>query len=89
MRTRRETVTFERPFSLRGVDGQLPPGTYAVDTDEERLEGLSFEAYRRCVTTIFLPTQPGGELGELIEIDPAELAAALKRDGSGRLPRHG
>jgi len=84
MRTRRETVTFERPFSLRGVGRTVPPGTYVVDIDEELLEGLSFDAYRRCATTIFLPTQPGGGSGELFEIDPAELAAALKRDRAGR-----
>ena len=34
-RTRRETVTFARPFSLRGIDGVQPAGTYTVETEEE------------------------------------------------------
>lgn len=83
MRTSRQTVTFKRPFSLRGVGRQLPPGTYAVDTDEELLDGLSFSAYRRRATTIFLPTQPGAGSGELVEINSGELAAALKKDAAG------
>jgi len=84
MRMRRQTVIFERPFSLRGAGNQIPPGTYAVDTDEELIDGLSFSAYRRRTTTIFLPTQPGAGSGELIEIDPGELAEALKKDAAGR-----
>ena len=47
MRTSRRTVTFARPFSLRGIETEQPAGTYAVETDEELLEGLSFPAYRR------------------------------------------
>ena len=35
MRTRRETVTFARPFRLRGVDEAQPAGAYTVETDEE------------------------------------------------------
>ena len=45
MRTSRRTVTFARPFSLRGIETEQPAGTYAVETDEELLEGLSFPAY--------------------------------------------
>jgi len=82
MRMSRQSVIFERPFSLRGVGNQVPPGTYAVDTEEELLDGLSFSAYRRHTTTIFLPTQPGAGSGELIEIDPAELAEALRKDAA-------
>ena len=40
--TSRRTVTFARPFSLRGIDGVRPAGTYTVETEEELIEGLSF-----------------------------------------------
>ncbi len=43
-RTSRESVTFARPFSLRGVDGVQPAGTYVVETEEEPVESLSFPA---------------------------------------------
>ena len=83
MRTSRRTVTFARPFSLRGIKTDQPAGTYAVETDEELLEGLSFPAYRRVATTIFLPSRPGDVVsGQLVTIDPLQLGAAEKRDAS-------
>ena len=81
MRTSRKTVIFTRPFSLRGVDGIQPAGTYTVDTDEELLEALSFPVYRRVTTSMFLPSRPGGMIsGQLVTVDPAELEAAQERD---------
>jgi hypothetical protein len=44
IRSRRETVTFKHPFRIRGIDRLLPAGAYEVVTDEETIEGLSFEA---------------------------------------------
>jgi hypothetical protein len=42
------------------LDEVQPPGTYAVNADEELIEGLSFLAYRRVATTIYLdlPARP-------------------------------
>jgi hypothetical protein len=81
LRTSREAVTFARPFSLRGVDGVHPPGTYTVETDEELIDGLSFPAYRRVVAVIFLPSRPGGTVdGRMASVDPRELRTALERD---------
>ena len=40
MRTTRETVTFDHPFSLYAVDGLQPPGTYEIDIDEDLIEGI-------------------------------------------------
>ena len=51
-RSNRTTVTFQHPVSLGGVDGLLPAGSYTIETEEERIEMLSFEAYRRVSTTI-------------------------------------
>jgi hypothetical protein len=77
MRTTRETVTFEHPFSLFAVEGVQPPGTYTVETDEDLIEGVSFLAYRRVATTIYLPLRYGGP-GSLqaVRVDPRELDEA-------------
>ena len=55
LRTSRRTVTFRRPFALRGLEGVQPAGTYEVETDEELLEQLSFPVWHRTATTIRLP----------------------------------
>jgi hypothetical protein len=77
----RKTITFRRPFSLSAVDKVLPSGTYTVDTDEERIDGLSFLANRRIATLLHLPSM-SSRVGvtEIVTIDPLELEAALKRD---------
>ena len=77
-RTRERTWTFSKPFMLKGVDRELPAGSYRVATDEELIEGLSFPVYRRVATTIFAPGR-GGSL-EMLSIDPADLQAARERD---------
>ena len=80
MRTTRESVTFDRPFSLGAVDGLQPAGTYAVDVDEELIEGLSFLAYRRVATTIYLPLHHRGPGSvQAVRVEPRELAAAHDR----------
>lgn len=78
MRTTRQSVTFDERFSLTGLDEAQSPGTYAVDVDEELIEGLSFLAYRRIATTIYLPLPTGGAGSvQAVRVDPGELAAAL------------
>jgi hypothetical protein len=58
-----------------------PAGTYTVETDEELLPGLSFPAYRRIATLIFLRSRGGGAIvEEVVNIDPLELQAAQARD---------
>ncbi len=80
-RTSTETVTFRHPFRLSGVDDMQPAGPYLVETDEELLQTLSAPAYRRLATLIRLGGTPGSnELGRIVDIDPAELAAARARD---------
>lgn len=81
IRTTRTTVTFASPFVLGHFDEVLPAGMYNVETDAERLEGLSFPAYRRKLTLIQLHAESAhpGRMRS-IEIDPCELDAALKRD---------
>jgi hypothetical protein len=79
MRTTNKTVTFHRPFCLKGVDHVLPPGDYRVVTDEELIEGLSFAAYHRVLTVIFVPA-PSGSAVEMVTIDPLDLEAAQNQD---------
>jgi hypothetical protein len=79
LRSTRKLVTFHGPFHLKGIDRLLPPGDYRVVTDEERLEELSFVAYRRVATSIFVPATSGSAI-EMSIIDPLELEAALDHD---------
>ena len=85
VRTSRKSVTFTQRFSLTGFDEVQPAGTYTVETDEELLPGLSFPAYRRIATLIFLRSQRGGPVvEEVANIDPLELQAAQERDAGPR-----
>jgi hypothetical protein len=79
MRTTNKTVTFHRPFCLKGVDRVLPPADYRVTTDEERIEGISFPAYRRVSTAIYVPAEFGCAV-EMVTIDPLDLQAAQDQD---------
>jgi hypothetical protein len=81
LRTTSKTVTFRRPFCLRGVDRLLPPADYRIMTDEALIEGLSFPVYHRVATIIFVPAEFGASI-EMVTIDPLDLQAALDRDGS-------
>ena len=57
----------------------LPPADYRVMVDEELIEGLSFSAYHRISTVIFVPA-PSGSAVEMATIDPLDLQAAQDRD---------
>ncbi len=81
IRTTTKTVTFHRPFCLKGVDRELPPGDYRVVTEEELIEGLSFSAYHRVSTVIFVPARSGSAV-EMVTIEPADLEAAQERDAA-------
>jgi len=75
------SVTFSRPFWLEGVEGTYPPGTYAIQQSQENVLGLSFIGYRQTKTTIELPPRGRVQLAaEVVEVDPADLEAALVRD---------
>jgi hypothetical protein len=80
-RTTSKTVTFAHPFLLKGIDRILPAGDYRVATDEELIEELSFPAYRRVSTMIFVPAQSASSV-EMVAIDPQELRTAQERDQS-------
>ena len=77
-RTKRVTLTFKYPFSLKGVDRRLAAGQYEVASDEELIEEF-VSVYRRVSTLIFLLPH-GSASVEMVNVDPADLAAAQKRD---------
>jgi hypothetical protein len=76
------TIVFNKPFLLKGVDRMLPAGNYRVVTDEELIEGISFPAYRRVSTMIFVPAARGVSCQEMVTIDPLDLQYALDRDAA-------
>lgn len=76
-RTKTRTVHFEQPFTLQGVQGELPAGDYQVKDDEEQITGISWLAYRRVATVIECTS---GGTTSFIPIDPNELHAALDKD---------
>jgi len=82
IRSRRETITFRRPFRIRGIDRQLPPGPYEVITDEEMIEGLSFASFRRVATMIMVPAGTRGSAMEMVSIGSVDLSDAQRNDAS-------
>jgi hypothetical protein len=83
IRSRREVVTFKHPFRIRGIDRMLPAGDYEVTTDEETIEGLSFEAFRRVATMISVPGEGSrGLVTEIVSIGSIDLADAQRMDAS-------
>ena len=57
-------------FPERGRWG-APPGTYMVEADEALIEGLSFLAFRRVGTTVYLPLPHGGPGSiQAVRVDP-------------------
>jgi hypothetical protein len=85
-RTTRRIVTFKRPFRLGGIES-IPPGRYEVETEEELLMDVSFPAYRRIGTFIFLPAiEEGRRPAQMARIEPSELAAAEQDDAAAAAP---
>jgi hypothetical protein len=78
-RQTRKSVVFKHPFKLSGVDRILPPGDYRVVTDEEQIEEVSFPAYRRVATMIFVPVGNASTV-EMVTIAPQDLEAAQQLD---------
>lgn len=80
-RTTFTIVTFLRPFVLPGVDGELPAGSYEVETEEELVDGVSFPVYRRKLTMMHLKGKPGQAiLARSVVIAPNDLNAAINLD---------
>jgi hypothetical protein len=84
IRTTEQTVRFQHPFALKDSERMYPAGAYRVVTDEELIDGLSFLAYRRVSTMMFVPG--GAASTEMIVVDPVDLQAAQQREDSASAP---
>lgn len=80
-RSSRKRVSFSHPFILSGYSDELPAGDYEILVEEELLQGLSFEAYRR-TSTYMVVAGNGSHAGrtEMRLITEQDLEAALSRD---------
>lgn len=82
-RTTVTTVTFHRPFTLAALEGAQPAGTYRLVTEEEQVPGLSFTAFRRIETLLYLPADPvPGGTRQAVNVSPDELAEILAADAA-------
>jgi len=80
-RSRREVITFQHPFQIKGIDRVLPPGAYDVITDEQMIEGLLFASFGRVATMIMVPAAPPrGTAMEMISIGSVDLSDAQRID---------
>jgi hypothetical protein len=81
MRSTRSAATFSKPFTLSGYPGELPAGDYEIVVEEERLQGLTFETYRRTATYLKVHGN-GAHAGrtELRLTTESDLKKALRRD---------
>lgn len=77
MRTRKSTITFQHPFTLKGGVGELPAGSYDIEIDEEEIEAADRTAYRRIA--IYFYVHKAGSTRTIL-VTPADLDSALKRD---------
>jgi hypothetical protein len=82
-RSSSKTVTFARPFVLDGFPELLPAGDYIVDTEEEELDSILVQGWRRVATA--MRVRVGTEV-EMRSIDPEALHEALMRDGAQDKP---
>ena len=72
-----KTVQFTQPFRLGGIGGVLQAGEYDVTTDEERIDGMNVQGWRRLSTSIQIKR---GGVTQRYPIDPTDLEASLMRD---------
>lgn len=80
-RTRQTTVHFTSAFELPHFDRPLAAGDYRVDYDEEQIEGVSRQAWRRVGAFIHLPAIAlKGPVRKMVPINSADLDAALNKD---------
>ncbi|MEJ6396109.1 hypothetical protein V8J82_22835 [Gymnodinialimonas sp. 2305UL16-5] len=62
-RSTRSMVTFSNDFTIGNSQRELPAGTYEILVEEELIQGLSFEAYRR-IATYLMARWRGSNAGE-------------------------
>ena len=80
-RTTVRLITFTRPFNIEALVAPLEAGTYRLVVDEELIQGLNFNAYRKVATHLEIPAiaiQPVER--QSVKVSPDEIASALRND---------
>ena len=77
MRTRKSAVSFQHPFTLNRDVGELPPGSYDIEIDEEEIQLLDRTVYRR--VAIYFYVQNSASTRTIV-VSPTDLQSALERD---------
>lgn len=83
LRSTRTTLTFRRAFALPHDDRQVPAGDYVLLVEEQRLEGLTFNAYLRIGGYLIVsggPKRPG--VTEMIPVTEDEVARLVACDAA-------
>lgn len=89
IRSTRSTVSFSNTFTLSGYTDELPAGDYDVLVEEELLQGLSFEAYRRTGTYLLVCGKGAGAgRSETRVTTESDLKEALRRDAAVKCINH-
>ena len=80
-RSTRSMVTFSNPFEVGNSEDEYPPGTYEIVVEEDLLQGLSFDAYRRTATFLMVQGR-GSRAGQttMHMITQEDLERAIVRD---------
>ncbi|MHA3916730.1 hypothetical protein [Halovulum sp. GXIMD14793] len=81
-RSTRSKVTFSNDFTIGDSQRRFPAGTYETVVEEELLQGLSFEAYRRTATYLIVRGRgrnAGQTTMQLTTIEDLEHAIACDR----------
>jgi hypothetical protein len=87
-RTRRAIYLFSKPFRLESFGENHAAGAYAIETEEELIEGLSFPAYRHVATTMIPQQRALWQPIQVYQVDRSELADAIAASGSpGNVPQ--
>jgi hypothetical protein len=85
IRTTRKKITFKKPFILKGIEGVNRSGTYSVETRVDHVGFFTFRKAARTTTWIRICRTPGVRgVIQVVNIDPADLSAALLLDSEGR-----
>jgi hypothetical protein len=77
MRTRKATVSFQRPFTLNRDVGELPAGRYDIEIDEEEIQASDRTAYRRVAIYFYVKSLASTRT---VVVNPTDLESALERD---------
>ncbi|WP_050931989.1 hypothetical protein [Aestuariivita boseongensis] len=84
-RSTKSMVTFSNDLTLNDNQLELPAGTYEIVVEEELLQGLSFEAYRRTAKYLMVRgrgSNAGQTTPQMITKEELEHAIACDRADS-------